>query len=318
MGALRPWARYGLLVVGHFLALVLGAAVLQALEGPPAHQLQAKLRAELATFQADYGACLPPGALEGLLGTALAAQAHGVSSLGNGSGDGNWDLPSALLFTAGILTTTGYGNTAPLSSGGKVFCMVYATLGLPASLALVAMLRHYLLPVLSRPGAWAAAHWQLVPARAALLHAAGLSLLVGGIFLLLPALALWRLQGDVSLLGAIYFCFDSLSTIGFGDLLPGHGRGLHPAIHHLGHVALLGESGGKECWGRRRQSLDYNSHKPLRGGGLEPQRGGGILPCGGVGVVVHRTPSPPPTPPQAMSSVSRTLCGRWTRSANVP
>ncbi|XP_003419476.1 potassium channel subfamily K member 7 [Loxodonta africana] len=240
MGALRPWARYGLLVVGHFLALVLGAAVLQALEGPPAHQLQAKLRAELATFQADYGACLPPGALEGLLGTALAAQAHGVSSLGNGSGDGNWDLPSALLFTAGILTTTGYGNTAPLSSGGKVFCMVYATLGLPASLALVAMLRHYLLPVLSRPGAWAAAHWQLVPARAALLHAAGLSLLVGGIFLLLPALALWRLQGDVSLLGAIYFCFDSLSTIGFGDLLPGHGRGLHPAIHHLGHVALLG------------------------------------------------------------------------------
>lgn len=33
MGALRPWARYGLLVVAHLLALGLGAAVLQALEG---------------------------------------------------------------------------------------------------------------------------------------------------------------------------------------------------------------------------------------------------------------------------------------------
>ena len=44
---------------------------------------------------------------EELLGTALAAQAHGVSSLGNGSDARTWDLPSALLFTASILTTTG-------------------------------------------------------------------------------------------------------------------------------------------------------------------------------------------------------------------
>lgn len=107
MGGLRPWARYGLLIVAHMLALGLGAVVLQALEGPPALRIQAKLRAELATFQAEYGACLPTGALEELLGTALAAQAHGVSSLRNGSEAGNWDLPSALLFTASLLTTTG-------------------------------------------------------------------------------------------------------------------------------------------------------------------------------------------------------------------
>ncbi|XP_006860984.1 PREDICTED: potassium channel subfamily K member 7 [Chrysochloris asiatica] len=240
MGGLRPWARYALLLVGHLLALSLGAAVLQALERLPAHKLQAKLRAEVAAFQAEYGACLPPRALEGLLGTALAAQAQGVSSLGNSSEARKWDLPSALLFTAGILTTTGYGSTVPLSWGGKVFCMVYATLGLPASLALVAVLRHYLLPSLSRPVAWAAAIWQWTPARAALLQAAGLGLLVGGVFMLLPALVLWRLQGDGSLMGAIYFCFDSLSTVGFGELLPGHGRGLHPAIYHLGQLALLG------------------------------------------------------------------------------
>ena len=113
MGALRPWARFPLLVVAHLLALGIGAAVFQALEGPPARQLQAKLRAELATFQAEYGACLPPGALEELLGTALAAQVHGVSSLGNGSEAGNWDLPSALLFTASLLTTTGKAARRP-------------------------------------------------------------------------------------------------------------------------------------------------------------------------------------------------------------
>ena len=113
MGALRPWARYGLLAVAHLLALGFGATVLQALEGPPALRLQANLRAELTTFQAEFGACLPPGALEELLGTALVAQAHGVSSLGNDSEARKWDLPSALLFTASLLTTTGKAARRP-------------------------------------------------------------------------------------------------------------------------------------------------------------------------------------------------------------
>lgn len=130
---------------------------------------------------------------------------------------------------------------APLSTGGKVFCMVYAALGVPASLALVAVLRHCLLPVLSCPGAWVASRWQLAPTRAALLQAAGLGLLVAGIFVLLPALVLWGLQGDRTLLEAIYFCFGSLSTIGLGDLLPGNGQSLHPVIYQLGQFALLGK-----------------------------------------------------------------------------
>lgn len=129
---------------------------------------------------------------------------------------------------------------APLSAGGKAFCVVYAALGLPASLALVAVLRHCLLPLLSLPGTWVAIRWQLVPARAALLQAAGLGLLVATTFVLLPALVLWGLQGDCSLLEAIYFCFSSLSTISLGDLLPSRGRGLHPVLYHLGQLALLG------------------------------------------------------------------------------
>ncbi|XP_060032041.1 potassium channel subfamily K member 7 isoform X1 [Erinaceus europaeus] len=243
MGGLGPWARYGLLAVAHLLALGLGAVVLQALEGPPAHQLQAQLRAELATFQENHRACLAPGLLEELLALALAAQAHGVSLLGNSSEAGNWDLPSALLFTSSLLTTAGYGCMAPLSAGGKAFCVVYAALGLPASLALVAALRRGLQPALSRPWAWVAARWQLAPGWMAPLQAAGLGLLVVSIFVLLPALVLWGAQEGYSLLEAVYFCFGSLSTIGLGDLLPARGRGLHPALYHLGQLALLGAAG---------------------------------------------------------------------------
>ncbi|XP_004618584.2 potassium channel subfamily K member 7 [Sorex araneus] len=240
MGGFRPWARYGLLVGAHLLLLGLGAVVLQGLEGPPARQLQTQLQAELAAFQAQHGACLPPGALEELLGTALAAQAHGVSGLANSSEAETWDLPSALLFAASILTTTGYGHMAPLSAGGKAFCVVYAALGLPASLALGATLRRCLLPALGRPCAWVAGRWQLAPAQAALLQAAGLGLLVAGAFVLLPALVLWAVQGDCSLLAALYFCFGSLSTIGLEDLLPSRGLGLPPALYYTGQLALLG------------------------------------------------------------------------------
>lgn len=119
MGSLKPWARYLLLVVAHLLAMGLGAMVLQALEGPPALQLQAQLQAELATFQAEHRACLLPEALEELLGAVLRAQAHGVSNLGNGSEASNWDLPSALLFTASILTTTGRPPPPPGTPGGE-------------------------------------------------------------------------------------------------------------------------------------------------------------------------------------------------------
>ena len=152
---------------------------------------------------------------------------------------------------------------APLSTGGKAFCVVYAALGLPASLALVATLRHCLLPLLSRPVAWVAVRWQLAPARSALLQAAALGLLVTGTFVLLPALVLWGLRGDGSLLEAIYFCFGSLSTIGLGDLLPGHGRDLNPVLYHLGEMALLGESSCQGAPVGEGRSLDYNSHKPL-------------------------------------------------------
>lgn len=167
--------------------------------------------------------------------------------------------------------------------------MIYAALGLPACLALVAALRRGLLPTLSRLGAWLVVPWQLAQARAALLQAAALGLLVVTTFVLLPAVVLWAVQGDCSLLEAVYFCFSSLSTIGLGDLLPAGGRNLHPAVYHLGQLALLGES-----------------REPLTGAGWCEV--GGHLP-GGRGVdMVTSTPTPK-SYPRHLSSPGYLLLG---------
>ncbi|XP_016081586.1 potassium channel subfamily K member 7 [Ornithorhynchus anatinus] len=230
--------RYCLLLACYLLFLLLAAAVFVGIEGPPERRLRSQLQGDLADFREAYGDCLPPGKLEGLLDVALRAEGYGISALGNVSDAENWDFPSALFFVVSVLTTTGYGHTAPLSDGGKAFCVGYAALGLPVGLVVLALLRGLLLPpTLSRPVAWVAVRWGLGPGRAALLQAGLLGLLVVGAFLLLPALLLWGLEGDWSLLESLYFCFVSLSTIGLGDLVPG--RGLHPALRGLFQLGLI-------------------------------------------------------------------------------
>ena len=42
----------------------------------------------------------------------------------------DWDFPKAWLFTITIMTTVGYGHIAPKTFGGKMFCILYALIGM--------------------------------------------------------------------------------------------------------------------------------------------------------------------------------------------
>ncbi|XP_074087175.1 potassium channel subfamily K member 7, partial [Macrotis lagotis] len=232
-----PGARYWLLLASYLAFLLLGSAVFMAIEGPPERRLWEQLLGHLAAFQADYQDCLPPGRLAPLLEGVLRAQAYGVSALGNATEPENWDFASALFFAVSVLTTTGYGHTALLSDGGKAFCVGFAGLGLPAGLVLVAVLRQPLLRRLHHLVSWAATRCGLDPARVPWLQALLLGLMVGTIFVLLPALVLWDREDHWSLLDAFYFCFMSLSTIGLGDFVPG--QDYHPALYWFYQLALI-------------------------------------------------------------------------------
>ncbi|XP_043826952.1 potassium channel subfamily K member 7 [Dromiciops gliroides] len=237
MLGMGPRARYWLLLACYLAFLLLGSAVFVAIESPPERRLRAELLGHLATFQADHQDCLSPGKLEVLLEAVLRAQAYGISALGNATESENWDFASALFFAVSVLTTTGYGHTAPLSDGGKAFCVGFAGLGLPAGLVLVAVLNQQLLRPLHCLVSWVAAHCGLAPARVPWLQAWLLGLLVGAIFVLLPALTLWSQEDTWGLLDAFYFCLMSLSTIGLGDFIPGQDR--HPALYWLYQLALI-------------------------------------------------------------------------------
>uniref|UniRef100_A0A8C8SB65 Potassium channel subfamily K member n=1 Tax=Pelusios castaneus TaxID=367368 RepID=A0A8C8SB65_9SAUR len=232
----QPW-RYWLLLGSYGLFLLLGSAVFVGVEAPREAGLREALEGARAGFVLQHQGCLAEPRLEQLLERVLDADNYGVSALGNVSEDENWDFSSALFFAASVLTTTGYGHTVPLSDGGKIFCIVYTLLGLPASLLLATCLLQQLLRLLShRPVQYLHAHWGIPAGHAALGHATALGLSVLGLFILLPALCFWALESGWTFLESVYFCFISLSTIGLGDYVPG--RGSSPSLRQLYKISI--------------------------------------------------------------------------------
>ncbi|EMP25840.1 Potassium channel subfamily K member 1 [Chelonia mydas] len=154
----------------------------------------------------------------------------------------NCTLPITISSTASnsyqeINANVGYGHTVPLSDGGKVFCIFYTLLGLPATLLLATCLLQRLMGLLThRPVQYLHTHWGIPPGHAALGHAATMGLSVLGLFILLPALCFWALENGWNFLESVYFCFISLSTIGLGDYVPG--RSSPASLRHLYKISI--------------------------------------------------------------------------------
>ncbi len=44
----------------------------------------------------------------------------------------------SVFFSSTIITTVGYGNIAPVTTGGRVFCILFAIIGIPFTLSVIA------------------------------------------------------------------------------------------------------------------------------------------------------------------------------------
>ena len=50
----------------------------------------------------------------------------------------NWDYSQAIFFVITILTTIGYGHFAPVTTPGRLFCILFAIVGIPFTLSVIA------------------------------------------------------------------------------------------------------------------------------------------------------------------------------------
>ncbi|XP_051984483.1 potassium channel subfamily K member 1-like [Xyrauchen texanus] len=209
------------MIINYCLYIIVGAAVLMILEQPEVNLLVEEVRDLKARFLAD-NPCVDESRLDRLLLKVIEASKRGVAALKSDSDECNFDFTSSLFFATTFLTTTGYGTTVPLSDEGRLFCVLYCLVGIPLTMLLLSCLTHALLPwVTHTPIQNLQVYWGLSHNHAALLHCSVLGFCTATLFFLLPAGAVCLLENDWSYLESLYFCFISLSTIGFGDYLPG-------------------------------------------------------------------------------------------------
>ncbi|KAG7224120.1 hypothetical protein INR49_019855 [Caranx melampygus] len=168
------------------LYLIGGGLAFRALEMPFESNQKTSITQEKALFLERHP-CVSPEELEALIKHAVDAVCAGVRPIGDTTyNSSHWDLGSAFFFAGTVITTIGYGNIAPSTEGGKIFCILYAIFGIP--------LFGFLL--------------------------AGIGDQLGTIFVK-SILRVEKIFRGWTTLEAIYFVVITLTTVGIGDYVAG-------------------------------------------------------------------------------------------------
>ncbi|CAH1636323.1 unnamed protein product [Spodoptera littoralis] len=213
-------------VVFYIVYLASGALVFSALEAPMENQIRLELIRAKQDFLTKYPDIIDDD-LELLLDEVVRASNRGVSASRNITGGPNWSFGQSLFFSSTVVTTIGYGHVTPLSKPGKLFCMMYALLGIPLTLVLLsALVERLLLPATALLRSLNAALGHLYrPFTIRLVHLMIIVTTLVLFFLVVPACVFAYVEPDWDFLDSFYYCFISLTTIGLGDYIPGDSPG---------------------------------------------------------------------------------------------
>uniref|UniRef100_A0A8C6SAF5 Potassium channel subfamily K member n=1 Tax=Neogobius melanostomus TaxID=47308 RepID=A0A8C6SAF5_9GOBI len=194
------------LIVCTFTYLIVGAAIFDALESHKEKgqrkELAAKRRDLLTSFN------LTTEDFDELERVVLQLKPHKAGV--------QWEFAGSFYFAITVITTIGYGHAAPSTDGGKTFCMLYALLGIPLTLVMfqsvgerINTLVRYLLRRFKKC-------LGMRRAEVSMINMVTFGFVSCTSTLCLGALAFSHFEGW-TFFHAYYYCFITLTTIGFGD-----------------------------------------------------------------------------------------------------
>ncbi|XP_061563118.1 potassium channel subfamily K member 3a [Cololabis saira] len=194
------------LIICTFTYLIVGAAIFDALESQ--EETSQKMRVVNSKRDLLRAFNLSTDDFDVLERVVLQLKPHKAGV--------QWKFAGSFYFAITVITTIGYGHAAPSTDGGKVFCMLYALLGIPLTLVMfqsvgerintfVRCLLHRLKKCLGMR------HTEV-----SLVNMVIVGFISCMSTLCVGALAFSYFEGW-SFLHAYYYCFITLTTIGFGD-----------------------------------------------------------------------------------------------------
>lgn len=204
--------------------LSIGAAIFQILEEPNWKSARDKYILQKDNILKKY-ACLTKESLDEILEVVSEAAGQGVTITGEIHRN-TWDWANSVIFASTIVTTIGFGNVAPKTQGGRIFCILYGLCGIPLCLVWISKLGSFfgdrakrLSGILIRKG---------VSVKNVQLTCTALFLLWGlFVHLVIPPCVFMSVEGW-SYLEGLYYSFITLTTVGFGDYV----AGVNPNINY--------------------------------------------------------------------------------------
>uniref|UniRef100_A0AAZ3R2V2 Potassium channel domain-containing protein n=1 Tax=Oncorhynchus tshawytscha TaxID=74940 RepID=A0AAZ3R2V2_ONCTS len=134
-----------------------------------------------------------------------------------------WDLSSSFFFAGTVITTIGFGNISPHTEGGRIFCIIYALLGIPLFGFLLAGVGDQLGTIFGKATARVEkmfVQWDVSQTKIRVISTVLFILFGCLLFVALPAAIFKHIEGW-SALESLYFVVITLTTIGFGDFVAG-------------------------------------------------------------------------------------------------
>ncbi|XP_013863008.1 potassium channel subfamily K member 2b [Austrofundulus limnaeus] len=205
------------------LYLIIGAAVFRALEQPQETNKKLDILAKKLDFLVTH-TCVNSSELESLVKEVVTAVRGGVNPSGHLSNQTSlWDLSSSFFFAGTVITTIGFGNISPHTEGGRIFCIIYALLGIPLFGFLLAGVGDQLGTIFGKGIAKVEkmiVKWKVSQTKIRVISTLLFILFGCLIFVALPAVIFKYIEGW-STLESLYFVVITLTTIGFGDFVVG-------------------------------------------------------------------------------------------------
>ncbi|KAG7242936.1 hypothetical protein INR49_017626 [Caranx melampygus] len=172
----------------------------------------------------------------------VSAVRAGVNPSGNSFNQTSlWDLSSSFFFAGTVITTIGFGNISPHTEGGRIFCIIYALLGIPLFGFLLAGVGDQLGTIFGKGIARVEkmiVKWKVSQTKIRVISTLLFILFGCLIFVALPAVIFKHIEGW-STLESIYFVVITLTTIGFGDFVAAGGSETADYLNYYKPVVLL-------------------------------------------------------------------------------